>query len=382
MKLVIDENIVFAEEAFSEFGKIILLPGREMKNSDLRDADILIVRSVTNVNKDLLNNSHIRFVGTATIGTDHFDKNYMKENGIFFCSAEGCNSMSVAEYVFAGIFSLTKKYKINLSGKSVGIIGVGNVGSKVKKIAEAVGLSVFQNDPPRQKKENRKDFVSLNEALNCDIVTFHVPLKMSGEDCTYKLLNENNLARIKPGSILINTSRGSVVDNASLKKRLTAQKDIFTILDVWENEPDFDLELLNLVDFGTPHIAGYSFEGKVNGTKIIYDKLCEYLSRPVSWKPKTDEPTENQILWNENKSVQDNLEEIFPLVYSIQADDNRLRNYSMQNSMSHSQYFDYLRKSYPRRREFSAYKVSGNKFSADVIKVLQSLNIELNKNSK
>jgi len=382
MKLVIDENIVFAKEAFSEFGEIKLIPGREMKNSDLHDTDILIVRSVTNVNMDLLNSSRVRFVGTATIGTDHLDENYLKENGMFFCSAEGCNSMSVAEYVFAGIFSLTKKHKFNLTDKSIGIIGLGNVGSKVKKIAEAVGLTVFQNDPPRQKKENLKGFVSLNEALNCDIVTFHVPLNESGEDCTYKLLNENNLGRIKAGSILINTSRGSVVDNASLKKRLMTHKDIFTILDVWENEPDFDLELLHLVDFGTPHIAGYSFEGKVNGTKTIYDKLCEYLQRSVLWRPKTEKPNENKIFWDENKSVQNNLEEIFPLVYSIQSDDNNLRKYNLQESMSHSQYFDYLRKSYPRRREFSAYRVSGNKISTDVIKVLQSLNVELNNNTK
>ncbi|MBU2494057.1 MAG: 4-phosphoerythronate dehydrogenase [Bacteroidetes bacterium] len=357
MKLVIDENISFAEEAFESFGEIILLNGRKIDNKILSDADALIVRSITNVNEKLLKNTNVKFVGTATIGTDHIDLDYLSENKIEFSSAAGCNSYAVTEYVFCAIANIITQNHILKENPSIGIFGFGNIGTKISRYAKAMGLDVFISDPPLERAGNPQVFHSPEKVLESDIITFHVPLNTEGIDKTVHLLDENKLEKIKPGTIIINSSRGPVIDNAALLRRLKKNKDIFAVLDVWENEPDFMLELLQNINLGTPHIAGYSLEGKVNGTKMIYDALCKFLSREPVWQPVLPN-VDNSVV--ELKNEQNNFEilsSIFENVYSIKEDDLLLRNSLNMSDNQKKEYFDILRKNYKYRRELNNYKI-------------------------
>ncbi|MEA3419849.1 MAG: 4-phosphoerythronate dehydrogenase, partial [Campylobacterota bacterium] len=295
MKLIVDENIPFGREAFENFGEVELHNGREINASVCKNADALIVRSITKVDGALLDHSSIKFVGTTTIGTDHIDQAYLKRSDIAFSSAAGCNSYSVAEYVFSALSYLADKYKLDLNKLSIGVVGYGNIGRKVAAIADALGMKVIVNDPPLQRTTNERHFSTLEEALKCDIVTFHVPLNRSGIDNTIHLLNEENINLLKANTILINSSRGPVVNNKALKKRLKEKRDIYAVLDVWETEPNYDSELLKLVDVGTPHIAGYSYEGKVNGTVMIYNALSKHLGVNPDWKPALPQVIHNEI---------------------------------------------------------------------------------------
>lgn len=376
LKLTVDENIVFAKEAFADFGRINLLNGRKISRKDLTDTDILIVRSITQVDSALLDGTKVKVVGTATIGTDHIDIQYLKSKGITFFSAEGCNSMSVAEYVLAVLIYIASEFEFTLENKSIGIIGVGNVGSKVRKIAESLGMKVIQNDPPKQRAYLDEKYYNLEEALSADIVTFHVPLNMSGIDKTYHLLNKKNISLIKPMSILINTSRGAVIDNLALKNRLKKRRDFRVVLDVWEKEPDIDIELLNLIDIATPHIAGYSLDGKVNGTKIIYDSICSYLKKEISWKPELS--CKNEILkWDSEKSLEQNLYNIFQKVYPVWEDDQNFRKSIESNYAEVKNQFDLFRKNYWTRHELSNYEIDGNNLDLKTIKLLQALKINI-----
>ena len=231
MKLVVDENIALAEEAFSQFGDVLLIGGRQITNEILRNADALIVRSITKVDENLLQNTNIKFVGTATIGTDHIDINYLDKNNIAFADAKGCNADSVAEYVFTALLNIAPREKISFKNKSIGIIGVGNVGSKVAKYAEALGLKVYKNDPPKQRADKGNNYVSLKEVLQADIITLQVPLNKTGIDRTFHLLDEEKLNKIKNNSVIINSSRGAVVDNKALLD-IIDKKHFKVILDV------------------------------------------------------------------------------------------------------------------------------------------------------
>lgn len=357
MKLVVDENISFAEEAFCSFGEIIMLNGRKIDNKILTDADVLIVRSITNVNEDLLKNTNVKFVGTATIGTDHIDLDYLEENKIAFTSAAGCNSYAVTEYVFCAVSNIISQKKIKKENPSFGIVGFGNIGTKIARYAKAMGLEIFISDPPLERAGHQQKFYPLEKVLQTDIVTFHVPLNMDGEDKTYHLLDEEKLKIVKPGTILINSSRGPVVDNNALLKRLKKENDIFTTLDVWENEPDFNPELLQNIIFGTPHIAGYSLEGKVNGTKMVYDALCNFLGVTPIWKPVLPTVVNNVIKLEKEQNQFEILYSIFEKVYSIKEDDLLLRNSLNMSAEQKKIYFDKLRKDYKYRRELNNYKL-------------------------
>ncbi len=354
MKLIIDENIAFAEEAFSAMGIVKLLDGRNLKNEDVKDADVLIVRSVTNVDEDLLRDSTIRFVGTATIGTDHIDLDYLQNNSIEFSDAKGCNADSVAEYVFTALYKIASQKNISLKGKTIGVVGVGNIGSRVVRIAEAVGLKVLKNDPPLERKGIGKNYVSLEETLRADIITFHVPMTMDGVDKTYHLLNENNLKKIKDRTIIINSSRGAVIDNSALLSE-SYRKDLNLILDVWENEPSINTDLLVKTAVATPHIGGYSFEGKVNGTKMIYDALCRYLKVQQTWKPKLPRIEFNELKLPKSSNEERRLYNLFSSIYNIEKDDEQMRKILDYKPGEQSVYFDLLRKKYPLRREFNNY---------------------------
>ena len=376
LRLIVDENIAFADKAFAQFGKVNLMPGREINNSALKDTDVLIIRSITNVDEELLKNTPVKFVGTATIGTDHIDLDYLKSKNIFFADARGCNAYSVAEYVLASLLNLAVKFDFSLKDKSIGIVGVGNVGSKVAAFAEALGMTVLLNDPPLKRKGDKSNFVELDEIFKCDIVTLHTPLNLDGIDKTYHLFNNDNLNKLKDGAILINSSRGAVINNLDL---LTAveKKNLKVVLDVWENEPDINIELVKNVLIATPHIAGYSYEGKVNGTKIIYESLCEYLGEDKTFKFDLPIPKKPTLIYNNSNKLETGLNDLISTVYSIQEDDNRMRKIIEMEKEDRMKYFDLQRKNYPRRREFNNYTIKSSNLSKSMQDVLKKLRFTL-----
>jgi erythronate-4-phosphate dehydrogenase len=353
MKIIADPNIPFVREAFAALGEIELIPGRKMNAAAVRDAELLLVRSVTPVNAALLDGSKVRFVATATIGTDHVDAGYLASRQIGFASAAGSNANSVAEYIVAAMLELAHRRKFRLRDKTLGVIGVGNVGSRVVRYAEALGMRVLQNDPPRQRTEKSPVFVRLDRLLaESDILTLHVPLTREGEDRTFHLFDEGRLAALGRKPILINSSRGAVVDNAALLRAIQAGKLGGGVLDVWENEPSISLELLEAVDLATPHIAGYSFDGKVNGTTMIYRAACGFVGIKPTWEPTAlmPAPAVPRIAINAmGQDDEDLLRLLVRRVYDINADDVALR--------ARPREFDKLRAEYPVRREFFNTKV-------------------------
>jgi erythronate-4-phosphate dehydrogenase len=372
LKLIVDENIAFAKNVFNQFGSVTLLPGRAITNNTLKDTDILIVRSITNVDEKLLKETPVKFVGTATIGTDHIELDYLKNNNISFADAKGCNAYSVAEYILAALLNLAVKSDFVLKEKSIGIVGVGNVGSKVASFAQALGMKVLLNDPPLKRNGDKKNFVELDEILKCDIITLHVPLNKEGIDKTYHLFDKKILNKINDGTILINSARGAVIDNKDLLD-IISKKNFKVVLDVWENEPDINLELLKKVHVGTSHIAGYSYEGKVNGTKIIYNSLCDFLGDKKSFSFELEIPQKSLRDFKESENVKVGLEKLISGIYSIKEDDLRMREMLTMNKEERIKYFDMQRKNYPKRREFNNFKIQSNNLSILLKDILQNL---------
>ena len=378
MKLVVDENIVQGKEAFNSFGEVIFLGGRKITNEVLSDVDVLIVRSITNVNEELLKNTKVKFVGTATIGTDHIDLGYLKENDISFSSAAVCNSYSVAEYVLSAITYFANKDNFVFSDKSIGIIGYGNIGTKLAKIATVLGMKVVINDPPKERVATNNIFSSFEEAIKCDIITFHVPLNFDGIDKTVHMLNATNLNLIKENAILINSSRGPVVSNEDLEEKLKQNKNFSVVLDVWEQEPNFNLELFNLVDIGTPHIAGYSYEGKVNGTQMIYEALSDYLGTQKIWTPKLATVEESEIEISSTLSIEAIIKKILDKSYNIIEDDELLRKSVLLSEKEKEDYFDSLRKNYKTLRELNNFQALFNNADASIVEILKTLRLKIN----
>ena len=355
MKIVADENIPFVKECFASIGEVQTLSGRKITPDGIADADILLVRSITPVNEKLLANSKVKFVATATIGFEHIDVDYLKNRGIGFASAPGSNANSVADYIVAALLSVAQKHKITLEGKLIGVVGVGNVGSNVAKKCAALGMRVKLNDPPLFRQTGDTRYRPLNELFDCDFITLHTPLTREGQDKTYHLADEKFFASLKPGCVFINTCRGAVHDTAALKNAIRSKKLSAVILDVWENEPNIDCELLRLVDISTPHIAGYSLDGKIAGMIMIYNAACEYFG--LKPKRKIEDflppPAVPQITIDKiNTDSQTLLHEIVRQVYVINRDDFNTREIAMVEPEKRGKFFDDLRKNYPVRREF------------------------------
>lgn len=379
MKLVIDENIAYAKEAFSEFGEVILVNGRIINNNILRNADILIVRSTLNVDEQLLENTNVKFVATVTTGTEHINTDYLKKKHIAFASASGCNADSVAEYVFSTLLNVAVRKKISLQNKTIGIIGIGNIGSRVVKYSEALGLKVLKNDPPKERERMGSSYVTLDEALQADIITLHVPLTVGGIDKTFHLLDETELKKIKAGAILFNTSRGAVINNKALLNNID-RKDIGVVLDVWEEEPFIDVNLVKKVDIGTAHIAGYSIEAKANGTKMIYDALCSFTNRPNNWTPSIPKTEDSEINSPTGGSFEEKLDFIFAQMYKINDYDLAMRKMSSIDENLRGEYFDKLRKDHPSRREFNNYSFKRKDTDDNLSGILKTFRLRPNKN--
>ena len=359
MRIVADQRIPFVDLAFGQFGYLVKLDSRAIDNSAVKNADAVIVRSETEVDEKLLLGSKVSFVGTATIGTDHVDLDLLKRHGIAFASAPGSNANAVAEYVFTALFTIAKRNGFALRGKVLGVVGVGNTGSKVVRIAERLGMNVLQNDPPlarRQMVAGNHCFLSLDDLMQADFITLHVPLTRSGLDPTLHLFDEKRLSAMKSGSLVINTSRGGVVETIALKKALTRGTIGGSVLDVWENEPNIDVDILSLSSIATPHIAGYSIDGKVNATKMIYQAFCEHFGLPQTWDASTAISESEHAVISVDGNPHDAEEVVAQVVkqcYEIESDDKSLRKIVSLTPAERGTHFKKLRSDYCFRHEFS-----------------------------
>lgn len=343
------------EAIFSRFGEVTLKNGRELNAEDLSEIDVLLVRSITQVNESLLADSPVQFVGTATIGTDHIDYKCLQSREIAFSNAPGCNADAVVEYVLSNLLLIAEHQGFDLKDRTFGIIGVGNVGGRLQQRLQALGYKILLNDPLRAK--NEEGFVSLNEVLRkADVICLHTPLTDKGEHPTHHLISGAELARVKENAIIINAGRGPVVDNAALlqvgKKRL----DLTFVLDVWEHEPLVDAELAQRCAIVTPHIAGYSYDGKVRGTYMLYQALCKHLGETC--EKKLDDFLPAAELANVEQG------ELTPLELTQKVYDPRIDDYMLRQTLSLPESekklaFDQLRKKYRIRREFASLSVSG-----------------------
>lgn len=369
IRIIADSYIPFIKNVLEPFARIEYIPGEEIKNQDLKNIDALIIRTRTKCDTGLLKGTGIRFIASATIGTDHIDLDYCSENNIVVENAPGCNSASVCQYIMSSLITIAKNHNLSLRNKTIGIVGHGNVGSKVAHFAKILGMNVLLNDPPKQLKKSETDYVSLDEILNnADIISLHVPLTRLGQHKTFKMVDIDFISKMSPNQVLINSSRGGVVDEDILKSALLSGKIRSTVLDVWENEPNIDSELLDITELGTPHIAGYSVDGKANGSAIVINLINDYFNFGlINWYPEDLQVPENSIIHPEtsNKTDEAILHDALLNTYDILTNSNTLKNDPSK--------FELLRYKHPVRREYQNFKVNTSNLSGTLIKQFKNL---------
>lgn len=367
MKILFDENMPFAREFFESIGgdknTLEAFNGRKLTAEQLGDADVLLVRSITKVNEVLLEKAkQLKFVGTATIGVDHIDQALLKARGIDFYSAPGCNAVSVAEYVISALVVLAERYLLTLKDKTVGIVGAGNTGSRLSEKLTALGITHKLCDPILAQSGDARNFVPLDEALACDIISLHVPLTREGAHPTYHLLDEARLTALSGEQILINACRGEVIDNQALLKLKQSGKQTKLVLDVWENEPNVLEPLVPFADIASAHIAGYSLEGKARGSEMLYRALCKTLAiePELSLKQFLPTPAFDSVKINQDFD-EILLNHMVKMVYDVRRDDAIFRQQLPRYG------FDHIRKTYPARREFSSLACSSENTELDAL---------------
>jgi erythronate-4-phosphate dehydrogenase len=370
MTIVVDANIPFAREIFSAFGDVRLMAGRAITREDLLGADALIVRSVTRVDASLLSGTPVRFVGTATIGVDHIDTDYLRRSSIAFADAAGSNARSVAEYVVAALLELRRRGLLHIEGASLGVVGVGNVGSIVTAMARALGMNVIEYDPPRAERDSSFTSAGFDDLLHGDVITLHVPLTKTGPHATLHWFDSDLLARLRPETILINTSRGGVVQSTALAAALMSKRLRAAVLDVWEEEPDIPAKLIESCAIATPHIAGYSFDGKVRGTEMIASALAEFAGRECE-QTELIPPHAGELSLPSGLSLLDTVHGAVSGAYDIMRDDADIRTLAGGIEEERRNGFDRLRRDYRQRREFPAWGVQAD--DAAVIETLHRL---------
>lgn len=348
-----DDRIPFLKGILEPFARVVYLPGQHISNMDIRKADGLLVRTRTLCNRELLEGSSVRFIATATIGYDHIDTEYCDRQGICWHHAAGCNASAVDQYVTSALLRLVASHGFGLRRKVIGIVGAGHAGSRIAASAYQLGMEVLLNDPPRERAEGPGLFSPL-ELLQkeSDIISFHVPLTMTGPDRTYHLAGRNFFSPLRKKPFIINTARGGVVDEEHLKDHLAAGLLSGAVLDVWENEPWPDPELMRLAEIVTPHIAGYSTEGKANGTAMVVRQASSFFSFGLDdWYPDPlpAAPVSQISIANQGLKPSDILGAAVKQAYDIMADDRALRE--------HPGNFEQIRNEYPVRREFPAFTV-------------------------
>lgn len=379
MLIVADENIPLLDAFFQGFGEIRRVPGRSIDRATVEQADVLLVRSVTNVNRALLEGSKVRFVGTCTIGTDHLDLDYFNRAGIQWSSAPGCNARGVVDYVLGSLQTLAEIEGADLNQRTYGVVGAGEVGGRLVKVLKGLGWNVLVCDPPRQIADDG-DYVSLEQIIEqCDVISLHTPLTKSGNGSTWHLLDRDRLNRLKPGAWLINASRGPVVDNAALRDVLLEREDLQAVLDVWEGEPEVDVDLADLCVLATPHIAGYSLDGKQRGTAQIYRAFCAHLGQEpaIELSDLLPPPWLAEVHLNASTDPAWALATLCRSVYDPRRDDADFRRSLVGTVDEQRKAFDLLRKHYPERREIDGLKVRIHGQSALLSGIVEALGAEL-----
>jgi erythronate-4-phosphate dehydrogenase len=367
LRILADENIPCVEAAFGDRGTIERCAGRAMTAETVQDVDVLLVRSVTTVGPALLEGSVVQFVGSATIGTDHVDQDYLDRQGIAFAHAPASNADSVADYIVAALLVLARQTQSPLRSRTVGIVGCGNIGGRLARRLPALGVEVLRNDPPlaaQAEAEGRAhSYVSLETVLDeADVLTLHVPLTVDGPHPTHHLVDADTLGRLTEGTWLLNASRGAVVDSEALLAAIRDGTVGAAALDVWEGEPTPDPDLVRAVDVATPHVAGYAYDGKVRGTTMLYEALCDHLGVEPSWNPETVlRPDDADALRCQAPDPRlprtDWLHHLAAQAYDLAADDARMRELLDRPPSERGDVFSHLRATYPIRREMQRHTV-------------------------
>ncbi|TVR73058.1 MAG: 4-phosphoerythronate dehydrogenase [Marinilabiliales bacterium] len=393
MKIVADNKIPFLKGVLEKYARVVYFPGREISRQHLADADALIVRTRTRCNERLLEGTPVKYIATATIGHDHIDGDYCRARGISWSNAPGCNSGSVMQYLASALAYISEKSGRGFGDFTIGVVGVGHVGRKVERLARTLGMNVLLNDPPRAREEGGAGFEPLDRLIRAsDIVTMHVPLNREGIDKTFHMADGPFFEKMKRGGWFINTSRGEVMNTLALTGAMESGRLAGTVIDVWENEPWIDRDLLSLTDIATPHIAGYSLDGKANGTAQSVRAVSEFFGLGiVDWYPEVPEPADPVVRIalgtgdamgagvligagaNGGGAVISDIDKLtgrlFLHTYDIVADSNRLKEAPDD--------FERFRDDYPPRREFGAYTVQVSGGDGGIGKTLRELGFRL-----
>ena len=357
MKILADQNIPQVAAAFGDLGEVELMPGREIRRADLQDCHCLITRTVTRVDSALLQDTPVEFVGTATIGTDHIDLDYLADSDIGFSNAAGCNAESASEYVISGLFALSRRKGFDPLQMRAGIIGFGNVGSRLRQKLDLLGIECLVCDPPLQNSGQFSQlFVDLDTILReCNLISLHVPLTHGGMYPTYHLMNAKRLQSLRDGCVLINAARGEVVDNQALLELLTRRDDLHVFLDTWENEPLVSRELLRRVDLATPHIAGYSVEGRLRGTQMVLDAAASYFNLSPGWHMSQQLPARRELHCRATGSRLEFWQDLLQQHCDIWRDHDAFITGANLDDDEFSAHFDGLRRVYPDRLEYERF---------------------------
>lgn len=345
MKVVADDNVPYIQGVFEPFGEVLYLPGERITRHDLLDADVLITRSVTKCNEILLRNTPVKLIASATIGHDHIDKNYCSQNGIEWTTAKGCNAGAVGQYVLAALIHAATSAGLDLHDETLAIIGVGDIGSRISEIATSLGMNVLHYDPPREKKEGANGFSSLQEVFEqARIISLHVPLTDGGNCPTRGMVNEEFLRSFDKDIVLINTSRGEVIKTKDLIESIDSGKVSSALIDVWENEPGIDRELLRRCLTATPHIAGYSSEGKARGSAMTVAAVNDRFNLGLSgWAPPMSIDPAAMKMDGKGLDAFEIMQRVFRNVCPLEFDTQKLKNEPAS--------FVQQRRNYPYRNE-------------------------------
>ena len=373
MNIIIDDKIPYIRGVLEPYAEVLYLPGKLTTAEVVKDADALVTRTRTICSREVLEGSKVKLIATATIGFDHIDTAYCEGNGIKWVNAPGCNAESVNQYISSALFSYSRRNAYTLKGKTIGVVGVGQVGSRIAKTCAILGMKVLLNDPPRERREGSAQFVSLQAVQQqADIITFHVPLNRGGVDNTFHMADEKFLRGLKKKALLINTCRGEVFDTGAVYRARKANDLSGLVIDCWENEPDIDLPLLDLVDYATPHIAGYSKDGKANGTTRSVRAISKFFGLGIDqWEPPDVEAPKHPLIELDGDGQDDAslLAEAILLTYRIEEDDQALRD--------NTQMFEQLRGDYPVRREFDSHSIRATNIEPPTIERLAKLGFKI-----
>jgi len=353
MRIVAEKSVPFLKGVVEDFADVKYLSSDEFTPTNVHDADVLIVRSINNCTQELLEGSNVKLITSATIGFDHIDTTFCDKSGIVWKNVPGCNSISVSQYIISSLLIVAKRKGETLKGKTLGIIGVGHVGTEVERVCSALGMKILRNDPPREEQEGREGFVSLDTICEeADIITFHTPLIKEGLHATKHLADKSFFEKLKRKPWYINSARGAINDTKALLDAKNKALVSELIIDCWENEPTINKELLDLASIATPHIAGFSADGKVNAIRACLDDIINYYNINIQLKEiSPQKPTNSTIDMNELElnSDKDRISQVILHCFDPSATDKALRETPER--------FEWFRSNYPHPREFSAYKI-------------------------